>query len=98
MADDRIQTEHPDPGKQGVKIQREKYNAIQAAILDALRMHGDMTFQELNKAVEARIGAHFEGSVAWYFTTVKLDLEAKGLIEQVGRASPQRIRLKSGKK
>jgi len=36
----------------------------------------------------------FEGSVSWYFTTVKLDLEARGILERVPGERPQRIRLK----
>ena len=31
-------------------------------------------------------------SVGWYATTVKLDLEARGLIERVPDARPQRLR------
>lgn len=91
--EDRIETQHPDPNKQGVNIERKKYDAVQAAIVDALRMNGEMTFEDLMRAVEQRIGAHFEGSVSWYYTTVKLDLEARGIIERVGKSSPQRIRL-----
>lgn len=90
---ERIETQHPDPDKQGVNIERGKYDAIQAAIVDALQMNGVMTFEELQQAVEQRIGGHFEGSVSWYYTTVKLDLEARGVIERVGKSSPQRIRL-----
>lgn len=91
--EDRIETQHPDPGKQGVNIERGKYDAVQAAIVDALRMNGEMTFNDLMKAVEERLGARFEGSVNWYYTAVKLDLEARGVIERVGKSSPQRIRL-----
>lgn len=90
---DRIETQHPDPNKRGVNIERGKYNAVQAAIVDALRMNGEMNNTDLLKAVEERLGARFDGSVSWYYTTVNLDLEARGLLERVGRSNPKRIRL-----
>jgi hypothetical protein len=34
-----------------------------------------------------------EGSISWYATMVKLDLEARGEIERIPGSSPQRIRL-----
>ena len=38
-----------------------------------------------------------EGSISWYVTTVKLDLEARGLIERVPRSRPQRLRMAEGR-
>jgi hypothetical protein len=34
-----------------------------------------------------------EGSISWYVTTVKLDLEARGLIARVPGSHPQRLRM-----
>jgi hypothetical protein len=34
----------------------------------------------LNKAVSQTLEGKFEGSIGWYYTTVKLDLEARGVI------------------
>ena len=42
--------------------------------------------------VKERIG-EWEGSVGWYATAVKLDLEARGELERVPGAKPQRVRL-----
>jgi hypothetical protein len=53
----------------------------------------EMTFTELGKAVRRRLEGTFEGSISWYYTTVKLDLEARGIIEQTGSGSPQLLRL-----
>jgi Family of unknown function (DUF6958) len=36
------------------------------------------------------------GSVGWYTTSVNLDLEARGLIERVPGAQPQRLRRVQG--
>ena len=51
-------------------------------------------FKELPAAVRGRIDPMlFAGaSIGWYATTVKLDLEARGLIERVPEAKPQRLR------
>jgi len=54
---------------------------------------GDVRFKELSPAVEEVLGQAFEGSIPWYVTTVKLDLEARGLIERIPNARSQRLRL-----
>ncbi|MCP4168829.1 MAG: hypothetical protein GY759_23435 [Chloroflexi bacterium] len=51
------------------------------AIIDALKTHGDMSFSDLGNAVGAYLDDSFDGSVGWYYTTVKLDLEARGIKE-----------------
>jgi hypothetical protein len=35
----------------------------------------------------------FEGSVTWYVTTVKLDMEARGEVKRVQNSRPQLVRL-----
>jgi hypothetical protein len=90
---DRIQTLNPAAGKQGVRIDRAKYDALKAAILSALRARREPTFAELAQAVERKLNGKFDGSIRWYFTTVKLDLEARGLVERVPHSRPQRVRL-----
>ena len=88
----RIRTLHPEK-KQGVNISREKYEIICEAILAALNEHKEMTFMKLSRAVEKQVHGHFEGSVTWYVTTVKLDLEARGLVKRVPNSRPQLLRL-----
>jgi len=95
MKIDRILTRHPDKTKRGVNIDREKYDAAKAAILETLQLKGgEMTFDALFEAACKKLEkARFEGSPGWYVTTVKLDLEARRVIERVGKDSPQRVRL-----
>jgi hypothetical protein len=88
----RILTKHPE-GKSGVSIDRQKYLAIRAAILDSLRTKGVMTFKTLMEVVERKLAGTFEGSISWYVTTVKLDLEARKEIERVPGSRPQQLRL-----
>jgi hypothetical protein len=93
--EERILAQHPDPGKQGVRISRAKYDVVRAAILDALHTEGALGFDGLTRAVETRLAGGFDGSVSWYVTTVKLDLEARGEIERAPGLGPQQIRLRA---
>jgi len=52
-----------------------------------------MTFYGLYDAVSEKLEGKFEGSVGWYYATVKLDLEARKLIERIPGSKPQIIRL-----
>ena len=89
---DRIMTLHP-AGKTGVNIERAKYDAVRQAILDSVGEQGEIAFGKLPDAVAARLPADFDGSVGWYVTTVKLDLEARGILERIPNQSPQVVRL-----
>ena len=89
---DTIRTLHPQK-KQGVKISKEKYEIIRKAILCVLQTQKEITFMNLSRAVEKEVNGNFEGSVTWYVTTVKLDLEARGQIKRVTNSRPQLVRL-----
>lgn len=88
---DEIMTQHPE-GKQGVNISRDKYDLVREAILEAFKDGSDLTFGGLSERVETILEGRFEGSIMWYLTTIKLDLEARGEIERVNNGSPQRMR------
>jgi hypothetical protein len=89
---DRIRTLHPEK-KQGVNISREKYEVIRKAILCTLRAQNEITFMKLARAVEKEVKGNFEGSVTWYVTTVKLDMEARGEVKRVPNSRPQLVKL-----
>ena len=89
---DRIMTLHPQ-GKSGVNIDREKYETMRHAILDSVQDDGEITFTELTEDVRRKLEGKFDGSINWYVTTVKLDLEARGVIERIPKSSPQRLRM-----
>jgi len=88
----KIMTLHPQ-GKQGVNIDRSKYDTVRAAIEQVLREQPGTTFSQLTELVAERIGGTFDGSVSWYVVSVKLDLEARGVVQRVDARSPQRLRL-----
>ena len=89
---DMIRTLHPEK-KQGVNISKAKYELIRTAILSTLRAEKEMTFRNLSRAVEKEVNGNFEGSVTWYVTTVKLDLEARGMVKRVPQSRPQLIKI-----
>ena len=71
----------------------EKYDTVREAILAVVRERGEITFDELGEAVEKKLRGRLDGSIMWYVTTVKLDLEAGKVIRRVPKSTPQRIRL-----
>lgn len=89
---DTIRTLHPEK-KQGVNISREKYEIIRKTILSVLKQNKEMTFMKLARAVEKEVRGTFEGSVTWYVTTVKLDMEARGEVKRVLNSRPQLVKL-----
>lgn len=89
---DKIRTLHPEK-KQGVNISKEKYDVIRNAILCVLQPRKEMTFMNLSRAVEKEVNGNFDGSVTWYVTTVKLDMEARGEIKRVPNSRPQLVKL-----
>ena len=90
--EEKILTQHPE-GKQGVNISRSKYEMVHQAILEAIRSQGVITYQGLVSLVEYSLRNRFEGSVPWYVTTVKLDMEARGEIERLPDETEQKLRL-----
>lgn len=86
-----IQTLHPDPKKTNKVISEEKYLFIRDNML-ALLKKSEPTHLELMEALHARVHAQFDGSPHWYGETVKLDLEARKVIERFG-TNPVRYRL-----
>ncbi len=90
---ERIMTQHPQK-KNGVNIRRGQYEQMRSAIELVLKKDGPQTFQTLNEAVNQKLEGNFEGSIGWYYTTVKLDLEARGVIFCERKSGqPQMIRL-----
>ena len=86
----KVQCLHPQ-GKKGVRIDRAKYDPIREAILAVLETEGPCRFMRLAERVEARIGDSFPGSVSWYTITVKLDLEARGVVERVRQGGSELV-------
>lgn len=91
--DDRVMMQNPHTGRDDLRILRAMYEPVRDAILAAIEEAGTLPFSMLRDEVERRTPADMwtDASVGWYTTTVKLDLEAKGLIIKEG--SPQQLSL-----
>ncbi len=92
---ERVRTLHP-AGKQGVNIDRRKYETMRKALLRVIpRRKQGVAFTELSDLVRPHLDAAVfppQASVTWYVVTVKQDLEARGEIEQVPNVRPQHLR------
>ena len=94
MEEEKILTLHPEEDKQGVNISRAKYDMIRQAILNAIRSQGTISYKGLVSLIDYNLRNRFEGSISWYVTTVKLDMEARGEIERIPGRKEQELRLK----
>jgi hypothetical protein len=91
MKEELIQTLHPQEDKTNKRISLKKYNFIRENLL-AVLSGTEPTHTELMEALYARVKDNFEGGVQWYGETVKLDLEARKLIERT-KTKPEKYRL-----
>lgn len=92
MSNDRIMMKNPNTGRDDRHIAVAMYEPVRDAILAAVDDEDGIGFSELAEQVELRAPELWaDASVMWYTTTVKLHLEATGLIERDG--SPQQLSL-----
>ena len=92
MDEEKIMTLHPD-GKMGVNVLKRRYDLIKNALLEILEKEGQITFESLADKTVAAIEKDFDGKPLWYIVTVKLDLEARGIIQRIPKTSPQQLKL-----
>ena len=91
MAEEKILTKHP-LGKSGKSISTQNYETLKKAIIEVLQKK-ELTHTELVNQVTGRLKGKFQGNISWYAETVKLDLEARKIIERTSE-KPQKYRLK----
>ncbi len=87
MTEEKILTQHP-LGKSGKNISKKKYDVLKRAILSALRRK-ELTHTELFDELKKSLKGAFDGNVSWYGETVKLDLEARAVIERTASKPPK---------
>ena len=92
MKDEKILTLHPQ-GKKGVNILKRRYDQISKFILSTLKKRGEITFQELTDLAVKELSDNFDGKIVWYIVTVKLDLEAREIVERIPKTSPHKLRI-----
>ena len=91
MAEEKILTKHP-LGKSGKNIEKQKYETLKKAIVSTLQKK-ELTHTELFDRINKSLKGKFSGNISWYAETVKLDLEARKMIERTA-SKPQKYRLK----
>jgi hypothetical protein len=92
-SDEKLTTLHPDPRKKGASINKAKYEIIKSEILTLLRKD-PMPHNRLDNLIKSKLKKRFNGSVSWYLDTVKLDLEAREVIERDNNVRPPVYRLR----
>jgi uncharacterized protein (DUF2461 family) len=91
MTQGKILTKHPQ-GKTGRNIDKENYETLKQAILSSLRGK-ELTHTELFSQINKKLKGKFSGNINWYGETVKLDLEARRMIERTS-SRPQKYRVR----
>jgi len=91
MMEAKILTQHP-LGKSGRSIKKQDYDTVKGAIVSALKNY-DLTHTELLNQVNKNLQGKFPGNISWYAETVKLDLEARKILERTA-SKPQKYRLR----
>ena len=89
---EKILTLHPQ-GKKGVNISKAKYDQMMEFILTSIKEKEVITFSDLGDLAVEKLEGKFDGSIMWYFTSVKLDLEARGIIKRIPKTSPHQLTL-----
>ena len=92
MTEEKILTKHP-LGKSGKNLSMQTYDLFKHAIQSLLRDR-ELTHNELMGRLKKNLKGKFSGNISWYGETVKLDLEARKIIERTN-SKPQKYRLKS---
>ncbi len=89
-----IFTKHPQKGRSGREISQEKYDIIRIALTETLALKSPLTHEELMRGIEQRLSkTPFPGDVRWYGETVKLDLEARKIIQRLKEGKKDRYQL-----
>lgn len=95
MSKEMIEGLHPDPTKQGTRMTKANYEAYRTALLEVIPANEEgVYYSDLTKLVEPFVPAEIYANTSpgWWVTSVKLDLEARKIIERVEGKGKQRIR------
>ncbi len=95
MTEEKVICQTPTEGKKPTRIHKWKYESVKRAILKAIpKESSGILFKDLAQEVAANLSAEEKnelGSIGWYTTCVKLDLEVKGIIKRIPNSSPQKL-------
>ncbi len=86
---------HPDPAKKGGRVTKSTYDIYRDAFLQVVPTdEGGIELQPLIDGIVPLLpqAVRENTSPGWWMMTVKLDLEARGVIERVAGKGKQRVR------
>lgn len=93
MPEEKIMTLHPQ-GKNGVNISKAKYDQVKRVVLKVITEQQPVSFSDMFEIANGILkDESFDGKPGWYVTTVKLDLEARKVVERIPKTSPHQLRL-----
>jgi hypothetical protein len=91
--DGKYLPQHPE-GKRTLRVDGDKYQTIYQAFREIVTdSEQEYVLEDVTEAIESTLGKTFDGSIQWHVNVVKVDLEARGLIERIPNEQPQKIRL-----
>lgn len=96
MTKEMMEALHPDPDKQGTRVTKSTYLVYKAALLTVIPdTEEGICFSDLPEAIVPFLPEDVaeNTSAGWWVTTVKLDLEARGMIERIPGKGKQRLRM-----
>jgi hypothetical protein len=92
---EKVECATPTPGKATTRIDKWKYDAVSKAILKAVPVSGaGLPFRDLPGKVAQVLPEKLRdtiGSIPWYTTVVKLDMEVRGKLRRLPDVQPQRL-------
>ena len=91
----KIECRTPTPEKKSCRIDAWKFNTVRDAILAVVPATADgIRFRDLPDRVTSQLPEDARerlGSVGWYTTTVKLEMEVRGELTRLDGVVPQRL-------
>lgn len=94
--EETVEVSTPTPGKRTWRVSKWKYDTVRTAILKVVpKNNTGVEFKALPTLVSKQLSPADRkklGSVEWYTTSVKLDMEVKKEIARIEGVVPQRLR------
>jgi uncharacterized membrane protein YukC len=78
-------------GKRGIQMIKRQYNILRAFIMNESTQNSELTLTDLLEKARRELVNDIDSDVAWFVLQVKLDLEARGLIELVASTFQKRL-------
>jgi len=96
LVGEKVELVSANTGQVNVRIDQRRYDAMRTALLEVVPQSPDgVAYGELSELVKPHLPKWWfekEFSIAWHIATVKLDLQHRGLVENVEGKRPMHVR------